>query len=778
MIAFGQAPNLGTSGSFALFTAAGAFSNNGNSTVKGDIGTNVGAFTAFPPGTLVGQIHTADPISAQAAIDVGLAYSQLVGLTCGGVIGTTLGAGQILTPKIYCLGAASSLTGDLILDGQGDPGSVFIFQVDGALSTSTLSRVILTNSASLCNVYWQVNGAFALGQGATFVGTVIANGAINLLEGSSLDGRGLSREGAISMSNNAVAGAGASASVVSAAGTTTFCAGGSVVLSGNKFGTWSNGSTSASITVTTGGDYYVTNSGLCESATSNHITVIVNPLPTASVITAGSTAICAGSSMVLSGNIGGTWSTGATSPTISVTTAGDYFVTNTNTCGDVVSNHILVSINPLPICQISGVETVCPGQSAELCASGGSSYLWSTSTSISCITVSTTGTYTVTVTDSNGCVSTCSKAVAVGLETTCQITGNDAICAAQSTPLCVPAGALGYLWSTGATTSCIDALTATTYSVTVTNVGGCTSICSKTISTSTSPVASVLTAVATAICAGSSVVISGNNGGTWSTGATTPTISVTTAGDYFVTNTNACGDAVSNHILVSINPLPICQITGSEAICPGQSTELCASGGSTYLWSTSASTSCLTVNAAGTYTVTVTDANGCKSICSKTIVASKIATCEMTSSGSICPDQPTVLCVPSGAVSYLWNTGAKTNCIEVINEGTYAVTSTDANGCVSTCRKSIAASQPLSCMITGNNSICEEGQSTELCVPAGSSSYLWSTGATTNCIDVTTAGTYFITVTNSLGCTSTCSKTVTISTPANCLISGNTFICA
>ena len=101
--------------------------------MKGDIGTNVGAFTDFPPGTVIGQIHTADAVSAQAATDVGLAYSQLVGLTCGGVIGTTLGGGQILTPKIYCLGAASSLTGDLILDGQGDPGSIFIFQIDGAL---------------------------------------------------------------------------------------------------------------------------------------------------------------------------------------------------------------------------------------------------------------------------------------------------------------------------------------------------------------------------------------------------------------------------------------------------------------------------------------------------------------------------------------------------------------------------------------------------------------------------------------------------------------------
>ncbi|MEI6899145.1 MAG: hypothetical protein WCL00_04655, partial [Bacteroidota bacterium] len=68
---FSQAPNLGTASSFALFTAVGAFNNIGAATdVTGDVGTNVGAFNAFPPGTVVGQIHVADPVSAQAATDV------------------------------------------------------------------------------------------------------------------------------------------------------------------------------------------------------------------------------------------------------------------------------------------------------------------------------------------------------------------------------------------------------------------------------------------------------------------------------------------------------------------------------------------------------------------------------------------------------------------------------------------------------------------------------------------------------------------------------------
>lgn len=201
---YAQVPTLGTTSSYALYTAVGAFSNVGASNITGNVGTNVGAFTGFPPGTLVGQIHVADPASVQAAIDVDVAYSGLAATTCGMVIGTTLGNGQSLTPNVYCLGAASILNDTLILDGEGKPNSLFIFKIDGALSTNTFAYVELKGGASACNVYWQVNGAFSLEANAHFAGTVVANGAINLGPGSSLDGRGLTREGAISVSNATV----------------------------------------------------------------------------------------------------------------------------------------------------------------------------------------------------------------------------------------------------------------------------------------------------------------------------------------------------------------------------------------------------------------------------------------------------------------------------------------------------------------------------------------------------------------------------------------------
>ena len=201
-INFGQtAPNLGTTSGFSLFTAAGALDNTGATSVTGDIGSNTASVTGFPPGTIVGTIHVPDAITAQAALDVATAYSDLN--QGGSVIGVGL-AGQVLTAGVYQTGASSTLNGNITLDGQADPNAIFIIRIGGALSTGTFSNVILINSASICNVYWQIGGQFDLGDNSVFRGTVIVDGAINLLAGSSLLGRGLTKAGAITLSNNVV----------------------------------------------------------------------------------------------------------------------------------------------------------------------------------------------------------------------------------------------------------------------------------------------------------------------------------------------------------------------------------------------------------------------------------------------------------------------------------------------------------------------------------------------------------------------------------------------
>jgi Ice-binding-like len=200
-------PALGATSSFALFTAVGAFDNVGPSVVHGDIGTNAGAFSGFPLGVVFGNIHVADTYSTQAATDVQNAFGQLSTIPCVvplGVLGGTGGNPQVLTPNAYCLGGATTFAGELILDAQGDPNAVFFIRVSGALTTGEGSVVTLINGASLNNVYWQVTGRVDLGHNSIFQGTLVVDGAINLIEGTTLLGRGLSRTGAITMDASTV----------------------------------------------------------------------------------------------------------------------------------------------------------------------------------------------------------------------------------------------------------------------------------------------------------------------------------------------------------------------------------------------------------------------------------------------------------------------------------------------------------------------------------------------------------------------------------------------
>jgi hypothetical protein len=201
---FGQTVDLGAAGSFALFTAIGSFSNTGATAVAGDIGTNAGALTGFPPGTLTGSIHVTDGVSVDAAKDVDGAYTYLADFNTGSVLTTPLGSGQVLGPGTYRVGAAIALAGNLNLDGQGNSNAVFVIKVDGALSVAAVSNVRLINSAAWQNVYWVVNGQVDIGADAAFKGIILANGGINLLSNATLQGRGLTRTGAITLNNNTV----------------------------------------------------------------------------------------------------------------------------------------------------------------------------------------------------------------------------------------------------------------------------------------------------------------------------------------------------------------------------------------------------------------------------------------------------------------------------------------------------------------------------------------------------------------------------------------------
>lgn len=195
---FAQAPNLGTSADFALFTSVGAVTNTGTSHLTGHVGSNSGSSTGF--GNVDGVMHDGDGASAQSSADLTLAYNQLNSAIPNYFIAPLLGNGQQLTAGIYSLPSVSSLNLDLTLDAQNNPNAVFIFQIQGAFSTTAFSEVKLINGAQACNVFWKIEGMVNMATGTIMKGTVVANNsAIALSTGVNLEGRALSTSGAISV---------------------------------------------------------------------------------------------------------------------------------------------------------------------------------------------------------------------------------------------------------------------------------------------------------------------------------------------------------------------------------------------------------------------------------------------------------------------------------------------------------------------------------------------------------------------------------------------------
>jgi hypothetical protein len=194
--------NLGINSEFAIFTINGKISNSGDSTeVTGNVGNQTGDID-FSKGRICGQIHKSDSLSIIATADLINLNNDLTKNACDSTISTLFGNEQTLHPGVYCFGAALILNDILTLDAQGDPNAVFIFKIDGAFKTGVNSQVILKNSASMCNIYWQVNGAITIEENSDFRGNIICTGAIIFEKGSSLHGRALSITGAITLFDN------------------------------------------------------------------------------------------------------------------------------------------------------------------------------------------------------------------------------------------------------------------------------------------------------------------------------------------------------------------------------------------------------------------------------------------------------------------------------------------------------------------------------------------------------------------------------------------------
>jgi hypothetical protein len=193
------APNLASTGCYALFSGSGYVTNTDTTYVTGDVGTNVDLTTGFNPGNVTGMIHPIpDASTAACATDLGSLYAYLNGLATDIklLFPPQFGNNLVLTPHTYLMSAATVLTDTLYLNAEGNVNAVFVINIDGALSTSTHSKVKLINGAQSKNVFWTVDGAVSINNFSDFKGTIVCNnGAVSINKGVRLDGRAFTTTG-------------------------------------------------------------------------------------------------------------------------------------------------------------------------------------------------------------------------------------------------------------------------------------------------------------------------------------------------------------------------------------------------------------------------------------------------------------------------------------------------------------------------------------------------------------------------------------------------------
>ena len=736
------APALGSTACYGLFSGNGPVSNAGVTHVTGDVGTNVGLTTGFNPLFVSGMIHPIpDGSTAACAADLLNAYTYLNTLPADIELlyPAQFGNNLVLTPHTYVMNSATTFTGTVYLNGAGDSNAVFVMQLNGALTTSTYSNVILTNGTQAKNVFWKVEGAVQINDYSVFNGTIVCNnGAISLNTGVSLNGRALTTTGALGA---------AAITVIMPPGCT----------------------------------------GTCNTPGIIGTPIVCTGLTTTLTDTAGGGAWSSNNSAVATVGTGNGIVTGMTAGTATITymPSGGCFAT------------IVVTVNSNSAGTITGASTVTAGSNITLTdlTSGGT---WSSSNSNASVsggivTGVTAGTVTISYAVSGSCATTyATKLITVNNSSIPGINGNTSICAGGTSML--TDAATGGTWNmssvvatVGMTSGIVTASASYTGTATVTytSFGASTTIV---ITVNAKP--SAIQAAASE-CAGATVTLTDvTAGGVWSgtgasisgTGTTGMLIAGSSAGVASITYMLTTGCYVTTSNTIYANPLPI---TGMFNVCTGGITILTdVSVGSN--WSSSntavaiASGADITGAGVGTATITFKSSAAGSCIATQVITVSAQPTAIAGNTGAIC--QGATLSLTDGAG--LWSSsnmatatiGSASGIVTGLTGGTTTITYTTAGsaGCVAKTIVTVSATPT----VTGTATICIGGTTVLHDAVAGGTWMSGSTGiavvSATGIVTGMATGSTTITYTTAAGCTGM--EMITVS-GASATISGNLFIC-
>ncbi len=476
----------------------------------------------------------------------------------------------------------------------------------------------------------------------------------------------------------------------------TICQGSNTTLDAGNAGAtfaWSTSATSQTINVNAAGDYIVTVTLASGCTDTDTATVGIS---TSLTVNPGNPGICPGDTATLNaGNPGASyvWSTGALSQTIQVSAPGTYTVVVTDASNCTGAGSSTVTVNVVPTVTLPD-PTICVGSTTTLSAGNtGATFAWSTGDNTQSVTVNNGGNYIVTVTNNFGCedVDTATVTVGTGLVVT---VANLSVCPGDTATLDAGYPGSSYLWNTGDTTQTITATSNGGFVVTVTDNSGCSGVGGGSVSLRVPE--AVNAGVDAGVCPGGSVVLtaSGNvNSFQWTGGPATATytVSPTTNTTYTVTGIDANGCASTDEVEVEAYTAPNASAGNDAVSCAGATVTLTATGGVAYQWSNGDNTAEATVTPSGatTYTVTVTDANGCTATDEVEVTVASLPNVTLTGLDSLyCVSDPAVTLVgtPAGGtfagVGVVGSTFNPGNGQYGLNNVTY--TYTDASGCANT----------------------------------------------------------------------------------------------
>jgi gliding motility-associated-like protein len=584
------------------------------------------------------------------------------------------------------------------------------------------------------------------------------------------------------------------------ASSTTVCSASSVTLtaSGANSYTWNPGTITNSVTVvnpTSTTVYSVIGQNASGCSITNTIEINVSPNLTVTAVS-NPTILCSGNvaTLTATGADSYTWNPGnmiGSTHTVNPITSKVYTISATNTLGCVGSATLDLKASPTPTVLVSSnTPTVCLGSSAILTANGGFTYTWSpgsiTGASVS-VSPSVTTVYTVSGNNGLGCISTNTISIdVVPISVLSTTVSNNPICPGFTINI-QASGANTYTWNPGNLTGnsvTVSPTAQTIYTVSATNTLGC--ISSETVQINMSP-APILTVSASSnsICSGSSSTLSvtGALSYTWlPSGSNSSSISVTPSvtTTYTITGDNglACFGVdvitvfVESSLTVSVNAIP------SATICSGTNLVIEASGANSYTWNPGVINS-YSINASPTstqiFTVDGQSTLGCASQNTIEIVVLNTPTISASSDFTVvCSSANTVSLSASGALSYTWMPGNINSNSTIQNPTittTYSVTGSDGI-CSSTQTITVNVNQnPVITSVTSSSgiscltpSISLNASSTDPDV-----SYSWSgpnsyTSGVSNPNDISVAGDYTLSVTNTI---SACSTSTIISVIGN-----------